>query len=71
MTHAENERSKLDGQIEPPTGARVRVVANTDAVVHFVLPRRPDELSAEQLNQVAGGGREKDPWRSRTGEVSR
>ena len=71
MTHAENEQSKLDGQIEPPTGARVRVVADTKEVVHLILQLCPDELSAEQLNQVAGGGREKDPWRSRTGEVSR
>ena len=41
--------------IELPAGQQVRVVENTDQVVHLVLPQQPRELSDEQLEQVAGG----------------
>lgn len=34
----------------------VRVLENTDQVIHFVLPARTqDELNEEQLEKVAGG----------------
>ena len=38
-----------------PAGAEVRLVENTDKVVHLTLPAKPDQLSDEQLDQVAGG----------------
>ena len=42
--------------VDVPPGAEVRVVENTDAVVHLTLPRPPaEELSDEQLEAVAGG----------------
>jgi hypothetical protein len=41
--------------VQVPAGQQVRVVENTDQVVHLVLPQRPRELSAEQLDAVAGG----------------
>jgi len=36
----------------------VRMVEDTEQVVHLVLPRRPAEaeLSEEELAQIAGGG---------------
>lgn len=43
--------------LEIPEGVEVRMVANTDKVIHFVLPVKPvdDELSNEQLTAIAGG----------------
>lgn len=42
--------------ISVPKGVEVRVVENTDSVVHLVLPPSPaDALSDEQLEAVAGG----------------
>ena len=41
--------------IEVPAGQQVRVVENTDQVVHLVLPPKPRDLSDEQLDQAAGG----------------
>lgn len=39
-----------------PTGIEVRAVESTDSVLYLNLPPRPsDELSDEQLDQVAGG----------------
>ncbi len=39
-----------------PDGVEVKVVENTEAVFHLVLPPRPDEeLSDETLDKVAGG----------------
>ncbi len=46
--------------IETPPGMQVRVLEDTAQVVHLVLPRQTDELSAQQLDQVAGGARDKD-----------
>jgi hypothetical protein len=42
--------------IELPAGAEVRVVEDTDQVVHLVVPQRPRQLSAAQLDDIAGGG---------------
>ena len=42
--------------IEVPAGQQVRLVENTDQVLHLVLPQKPRDLSDEQLDQVAGGG---------------
>jgi hypothetical protein len=42
--------------VQVPAGIQVRVVENTAQVVHLVLPQRPADLSAEQLDEVAGGG---------------
>jgi hypothetical protein len=41
--------------IKVPEGEAVKVVENTPKMVHLVLPARPDELSDEELDQVAGG----------------
>jgi hypothetical protein len=41
--------------VEVPTGLDVRVLEDTAEVVHYVLPRRPGELSDVELDGVAGG----------------
>jgi Nitrile hydratase, alpha chain len=43
--------------IRVPQGLQIRVVEDTDAVEHLVLPGEPpeDELSYEHLQAVAGG----------------
>ncbi len=41
--------------IKVPEGEAVKVVENSPKVVHLVLPARPEELSDEELDQVAGG----------------
>ncbi|MBF0333312.1 MAG: NHLP leader peptide family RiPP precursor [Alphaproteobacteria bacterium] len=39
-----------------PTNVTLKVVENTDTVVHIVLPPKPtDELSAEALDGISGG----------------
>jgi hypothetical protein len=38
-----------------PERANIRVVENSEKVVHLVIPTRPNELSDEDLDQVAGG----------------
>lgn len=44
-----------EGVVVPP-GVELRAVENTDSVLYLTLPPKPsDELSDEQLNQVAGG----------------
>ena len=47
---------KENGMIVPK-GMTINVVENTDKVVNLVLPVKPSpaELSAEELQQVAGG----------------
>lgn len=42
--------------IDAPRGVEVRVVENTANIVYLVLPPQPsEEISDEQLEQVAGG----------------
>lgn len=43
--------------IVPPQGMKIKIVEDTDEVAHFVLPSKPseEELSAEELESVAGG----------------
>lgn len=42
--------------LEAPAGLRIKVVENTDDLVHLVLPAPPTgEISEESLAQVAGG----------------
>ena len=42
--------------VEVPPGQEVRVVKDTERVRHLVIPPSPsEELSEEQLDQVAGG----------------
>ena len=42
--------------ITMPPGVELRAVENTDTKLYLTLPPKPsDELSDEQLNQVAGG----------------
>lgn len=43
--------------LEVPSGMTVKVVENTETVVHLVLPAKPaeGELSEEALEAVAGG----------------
>jgi hypothetical protein len=49
--------------ISVPAGVALKVVENTDKVIHLVLPARPNsELSDEALDKVAGG----DGWSSFT-----
>jgi hypothetical protein len=44
--------------IQIPEGIQIKVVEDTASVRHVILPARPSaqELSDEQLQQVAGGG---------------
>lgn len=43
--------------IDVPAGLTVRVVEDTNAVVHLVLPARPDgELSDDVLTSITRGG---------------
>jgi hypothetical protein len=42
-------------QLAVPAGTRVRVVEDTEQERHFVLPRRPADLTDEQLDLMAGG----------------
>jgi hypothetical protein len=46
-----------EGGFELPAGMEVRMVENTDKVLHLVLPAKPasEELSDEQMEKVAGG----------------
>jgi hypothetical protein len=41
--------------LELPADACLKVVQDTEHIIHFVLPARPTELSDEQLESVAGG----------------
>lgn len=41
--------------VQVPVGVQVRVVQDSDQVVHWVLPSRPSELSDAALAAVAGG----------------
>jgi hypothetical protein len=41
--------------LEMPAGAGLKVVQDSESLVHFVLPARPTELSEEDLENVAGG----------------
>ncbi len=41
--------------IAVPADHEVRVVEDTPRLTHFVLPAKPEELTADQLAQVAGG----------------
>ncbi len=39
-----------------PEGMRVDVFENTDERIHLVIPKKPDELSDEELDIAAAGG---------------
>ena len=42
--------------IEVPPGVTVKIIENSEKVVHLTLPAKPDgELSEEALAKVAGG----------------
>jgi hypothetical protein len=42
--------------LDVPRGLQVKVVENTDQVLHLVLPAKPrGEISEEDLERVAGG----------------
>jgi hypothetical protein len=43
--------------VEPPSGLQVRIVENTDELIHLTLPAKPreGELSDDELENVAGG----------------
>jgi len=42
--------------ISVPDDVEIRVVENTDRIVHLVLPPRPqEELTEEQLARISGG----------------
>lgn len=45
---------KAEGAQLPP-GVSIKVVEDTPAVRHLVIPRRPGELSDAQLDKVAAG----------------
>jgi len=42
--------------VDIPEGLEVKTLENTDKVFHLVIPPKPDELSDEDLDKVAGGG---------------
>ncbi len=41
--------------VEVPNGMTLKVVENTGQVFHLVIPARPDELTDNDLDKVAGG----------------
>ena len=43
---------------EVPAGLTVKAVENTDQVFHLVIPAKPTDLSDEDLDKVAAGGKE-------------
>lgn len=47
-----------DQGLETPAGVQLRVLENTDRLVHLTIPARPNaaELSDAALDAVAGGG---------------
>lgn len=45
---------KAEG-VDLPAGLQVRIVENTENVVHFVLPLMPKELTDQDLDKVVGG----------------
>jgi hypothetical protein len=52
--------------IEMPAGVDVKLVEDSGKTVHLILPVRPEELSLDELDEVAGGywdltGRKPDP----------
>ena len=68
MTQLEGERY---GRVAMPSGAQVRVIEDTDEIVHLVLPMRPDALSKEQLDQIAAGSTSKESWPDPQRKLSR
>jgi hypothetical protein len=53
---AEPTRTLAEQGIQFPPGVEVRMVENTDRVLHLTLPPAPaEELSDEQLDAVAAG----------------
>jgi len=40
-----------------PEGLSIKVLENTEQVFHLVIPAKQTELSEEELDNVAGGGR--------------
>ena len=56
---AEPREALAEMGVEVPAGHEVRVVEDTERVTHLVIPPSSgEELSEEQLDQVAGG----DQW---------
>lgn len=47
---------KTEG-IALPAGLSVRALENTDKVFHLVIPAKPSDLSDDDLDKVAGGGK--------------
>jgi hypothetical protein len=47
--------------LQVPAGITIKVVENTDKVLHLTLPLppAPEELSEEELHRAAGGGGER------------
>lgn len=45
----------LENGIEMPGTAAIRIVEDSDQIVHLILPTRPQDLSEAELEQVAGG----------------
>ena len=41
--------------LELPAGLTVKVLENTDQLVHLVLPPKPTELAEDDLDRVSGG----------------
>ncbi|TEB09923.1 NHLP leader peptide family RiPP precursor [Pelotomaculum propionicicum] len=41
--------------VEVPAGVKVKAVENTNEQFYLVIPQKPDDLSEEQLSNVAGG----------------
>src|SRR3712207_3208971 len=54
---ADAEGALAEMGIKVPAGHEVRAVEDTERVTHLVIPPSPgEELSEEQLDQVAAGG---------------
>ena len=48
--------------IEIPAGMEVRAVENTPDEMTFVVPRQPEHMAAEEVDDAAGGSAEVCGW---------
>ncbi len=47
--------------VEVPKGKKFEIHENTDNLIHLTLPKRPSQISEEDLKHVSGGKGPPDP----------
>jgi hypothetical protein len=52
---ADPEGTMKEEGLAVPAGLTVKALENTDKIFHLVIPARPTELSADELDKVVGG----------------